>query len=654
MKYQTSENKLIQSQKTMSVELSLNDTKKAIELLYSQYRNPIRTTVQEIVSNAFDAMTQSGKENVPIKIQVPNEINDFMFGVRDYGNSMDDHTIKTVYMRVNATTKGASNNQIGGFGIGSKTPWSYTDTFILKTFLNGVETHYVLVKGRNTVQIGYKGETEEDNGTEVLFKTKRQDVDSFKSAISRISLLAKTKPQVNGHVRNKVLNKIEASSNIFLIDNYIDSEISKVFVSMGGVLYRICRNDFPLPLIGQITTGLKNCNLIITLPIGSLMPLQTREGLFTQGDEGQNNKTILKKILKSTYDKLVALETKEKSKIVDIETAINYNATAKFTLEHKEFSFGKVKVNCRNQIDVSEFKVKNLFSIITRKRKRYGQGKNLTARKDTQNWITIGEKTVMFSEVSPNIAKLNKRLCEITYKEDVVVLEKHLFENQETYEMLKLQLKAIDVLKIEVPKVTRTLSSSYKRDSNEVVLYNYDNSRSHSVYLDEGFKSPTIIRKKGDNNGIFTAKHLGVLGYDVYYVAPSNFKKFKGVSNVFNDSDVNDLTPLRKEYVICFANRVTKNIQLQWDSEKIELLPENKRILFKTKTSTLDHYNFYGIKKLLKTNKFDKEVRREIKRKIRAFNLEKKLPLVGVVESYDIDGQIATELKTYINNKLGE
>ena len=97
MKFTSKERKLTSNKKTMSVELGLGDTKKAIELLYSQYRNPIRTCVQELVSNAFDAMQDAGKADRPIKIQLPNAVNEFYFSVRDFGNSMDEETIKNVY-----------------------------------------------------------------------------------------------------------------------------------------------------------------------------------------------------------------------------------------------------------------------------------------------------------------------------------------------------------------------------------------------------------------------------------------------------------------------------------------------------------------------------------------------------------------------------
>ena len=114
MKFSSKETRLTSSQKTMAIELGLADQKKAIELLYSQYSRPIQTCVQELVSNALDAHKVAGNEHIPVKITLPNALNDFYFSVRDYGNSMDDDTIKNVYMRVNASTKSNNNKAIGG------------------------------------------------------------------------------------------------------------------------------------------------------------------------------------------------------------------------------------------------------------------------------------------------------------------------------------------------------------------------------------------------------------------------------------------------------------------------------------------------------------------------------------------------------------
>lgn len=170
MKYASKESRLIQPKNTMEIELGLNDTKKAIELLYSQYKMPIQTCVQELVSNAFDA-SQDSKVTTPVRIELPDDLNSYTFSVRDFGNSMCKETIKNVYMKVNASTKANNNKAIGGYGIGSKTPWAYTDAFVLTTFLNGQETKYLMVKGRNSVSIIHEGITNEPNGTKVEFST---------------------------------------------------------------------------------------------------------------------------------------------------------------------------------------------------------------------------------------------------------------------------------------------------------------------------------------------------------------------------------------------------------------------------------------------------------------------------------------------------
>ena len=93
--------------------------------LYSQKEFAI---VRELISNAIDASI-AANTNEPIKIT----LNEKLFSIEDFGIgiSLDNFiNIYSVYMNI---TKKDDKNSIGGFGIGGKTPFIYTDKFIVET-----------------------------------------------------------------------------------------------------------------------------------------------------------------------------------------------------------------------------------------------------------------------------------------------------------------------------------------------------------------------------------------------------------------------------------------------------------------------------------------------------------------------------------------
>lgn len=99
------------------------------------YKNKKRVIIQEIASNARDAHREVGKANVPIIIKLPNRFSNTL-EFRDFGPGLTPDRIQKVFTKVGASTKRDDNTQTGGFGIGAKTPWAYTDVFNIRTIAN--------------------------------------------------------------------------------------------------------------------------------------------------------------------------------------------------------------------------------------------------------------------------------------------------------------------------------------------------------------------------------------------------------------------------------------------------------------------------------------------------------------------------------------
>jgi len=172
---------------------------KVLWMLINQYRFKIRTPIQEIVSNARDAQRENGNPDRPIKIQLPTKIEP-TFIVRDYGVGMDEERIKTIFTSFGASTKNADNTQTGGFGIGAKSPLAYTDSFNIKTYVDGKYWFYVIAK---TIEDGIginllgTGDTTEENGTEVQIPVASGDSRKFVEGACRSTMFWKVQPEFN-------------------------------------------------------------------------------------------------------------------------------------------------------------------------------------------------------------------------------------------------------------------------------------------------------------------------------------------------------------------------------------------------------------------------------------------------------------------------
>jgi hypothetical protein len=105
-----------------------------------------------------------------------------------YGNDVsvefdDTLVLYTTYFR---STKEKTNDYIGGYGLGSKTPFAYTDNFMVTNRFNGTLRSYSIYKnaeGKPCINLMGSMPTDESNGLEVKIAVDPDDYVSFKEAI---------------------------------------------------------------------------------------------------------------------------------------------------------------------------------------------------------------------------------------------------------------------------------------------------------------------------------------------------------------------------------------------------------------------------------------------------------------------------------------
>jgi hypothetical protein len=168
------------------------------------YSNKIRAVIRELGTNAADAHVEACKSAVPFKVKLPNSM-DPTFALRDFGTGLSPSDIENLYTTYFESTRSNSNDFTGALGLGSKSPFSYTDSFTVVDYWHGVKHVYAAMIGEAgfpTIKLITSEETLEENGLEISFTVRPTDFNKFyEEAIDVYSYFA-TRPMVVGRQVN--------------------------------------------------------------------------------------------------------------------------------------------------------------------------------------------------------------------------------------------------------------------------------------------------------------------------------------------------------------------------------------------------------------------------------------------------------------------
>lgn len=147
------------------------------------YTDKIRAVIREIACNALDIAP-----NVPFKISTPS-YNEPYFSVRDYGTGLTSDQMFNIYTKFFESTKAEDDTQVGGFGLGTKAPFAYTDTFTVTSYQNHKKSVYVAFRsseGIPQLTLAETTITDEPDGLEVIVPVKPADFQSFETKAAEV------------------------------------------------------------------------------------------------------------------------------------------------------------------------------------------------------------------------------------------------------------------------------------------------------------------------------------------------------------------------------------------------------------------------------------------------------------------------------------
>lgn len=171
------------------------------------YANPIRAICQEVMSNARDANREAGRGDVPITVKLPNQW-DENISFKDQGPGISPDRMENVFIKYGNSTKRSDNIQTGGFGLGAKTPFAYSDTFTIVTTTDEDDGRYrrTYIALIDKTQLGAMSEVsceklENDEGTTgtcITMGVEKKDRSAFAQYVRQIASHWKVRPNIEG------------------------------------------------------------------------------------------------------------------------------------------------------------------------------------------------------------------------------------------------------------------------------------------------------------------------------------------------------------------------------------------------------------------------------------------------------------------------
>lgn len=306
---------------------SIQDTGMIFDILRNKmYSNPIGAICREISCNARDAHREVGKPSTPIEINLPNSLEPF-YKIKDFGPGISPDRMANIFIKYTASTKRDDNLQTGGFGLGAKTPFSYSDSFVVITRYNGIKYRYnAFIDPTKVGKMSLAGSelTDEPNGTEIHIPVKSSDNNAFITGTLQACKHWTVLPTVKGGNIDfsfgetiaegkdwKIVSKNNGnnSNNYNYNSGYSAKEIKLI---IDGVEYPLDLNQLKNYSNNNILQYI-NGDLFLYFGIGELSLAASRESVYldkqTQAKISTCLDTVLSELKKNVVTKINAIPT---------------------------------------------------------------------------------------------------------------------------------------------------------------------------------------------------------------------------------------------------------------------------------------------------------------------------------------------------------
>lgn len=264
------------------------------------YQNPLRTMIQEVMFNAWDAHRMGNCQDKPIDIYI-NDTTGLI--IRDYGPGIEpgenDDNMHDIYCMYGGSTKRGQKNQTGGFGLGSKSPFAYTESFTVTSHFGGMKNMY-LISRVSDANDGKPGMTSlvrvptTETGLMVTVPLKNGHMDRAYEYVKDILFLSGIKAMVHfADEPDEFIDSLMLPAGSYMVDDeHTDGHVWAVY---GGVRYQIPKNEEYAQEFEFMRLLADKKDIFVGFAPDTLTPLPNREGL-NMGDKS-------KETVKGTFER---------------------------------------------------------------------------------------------------------------------------------------------------------------------------------------------------------------------------------------------------------------------------------------------------------------------------------------------------------------
>lgn len=283
---------------------------KAFKILSGFYSEPILAIPRELGANAWDSHVKANNTNKMFEVHAPNTLEPW-FSIRDFGTGLSPEAIDTIYTTYFESTKTADNDSDGCMGLGSKTPFNYTENFNVTSFYNGkkyVYNCFIDEQGSPNIMKIAELDTNEENGLEIKFGVKISDIVMWVDRISRAYEPFRYRPTIKGaKIEYKPRKYIYQDKHWAMRENNDSNYTRGCNAFMGNYCYPINTSalislvrNLPADDARRVENALHYGNFDLFFNIGDLEVAPNKEQL-QYGDNNQTSNAIIASILNAVH-----------------------------------------------------------------------------------------------------------------------------------------------------------------------------------------------------------------------------------------------------------------------------------------------------------------------------------------------------------------
>lgn len=377
------------------------------------YDNPLLVVIQEYMCNARDAHRELGNIDVPIRIVLPTQLTSTL-KIQDFGVGMSPERVKEIFVYLGESTKNSSDLYTGGFGVGAKSGWVYTDTFTVKTVYDNIEYVYLAYIGEEGIgklDLVHTKNTDQCNGTTIEIDIKSSDFKLAEEYVYRTSYFWDVRPEIINSLyyffkdddRQSIYDK---DGNLIgtLVKNgvnnipYLANTNGQINIVIDGIIYNNINDFGSLPKNFNIEVN-RYSSLFLHYGVSELRPSINRKSVMITKN---TNATIYEKLIKLinilNEDVNVAINNaKTIPELFDIINEIK-KSDRMFLINKWESYFNNYILNYNHSLGF-HFKVPNVFFMVQLYEYEKYSGK--LRYKTTQSSITavqLNDKCVVLND----------------------------------------------------------------------------------------------------------------------------------------------------------------------------------------------------------------------------------------------------------------